>query len=414
MYTRPQRMYNGAAMINLLPLVVALLLIAGLLRVSFAFHALYILFGLYILASLWSRQAGDGIRVRRTYDTRALHGDTLTVRIEIENRTLWPVPWLRVHERLPVALAAPPFFARLVSLLPRERCELTYQLHCRQRGYYQIGPLQLSTGDVFGLRTHERELGAPAHLTVYPKIVALDELGLPSKSPFGHLRTQQPLYEDPSRVVGVRDYQSGDSLRKINWKTSAAAGRLQVKKLEPAMTLQTVLLVNLNLDEYERQDAYYATELAIVIAASIANHLAGLRQEVGLVTNGRDPLGDSAVSGVAARKGRGHLVQVLELLGRVEASIGADFCTLLREQMAHLPWGATLVVITGRESEELWETLLALRRAGFSVEVVFCNYPSRFGYDQAQGKGASLGFRCHRVWKEEDMDVWRRRVRAWS
>jgi len=401
-------------MINLLPLVLALLLVAALLRVNFVFHALYILFGVYVLASLWSRRASEGIQVRRTYDTRALLGDTLTVKLEVENRTLWPLPWLRVHERLPVGLAAPPFFARLVSLVPRERCELTYQLHCRQRGYYLLGPLQLTSGDVFGLRSAERELAAPAHVTVYPKIVALDELGLPSKSPFGHLRTQQPLYEDPSRVVGVRDYQSGDSLRKINWKTTAASGRLQVKKLEPAMTLQTVLLLNLNLEEYERQDAYYAAELAIVVAASLANHLAGLRQEVGLVTNGRDPLSDLPVSGVSARKGQGHLVQILELLGRVEATTGSDFCGLLRSQMAHLPWGSTLVVVTGRESDDLWETLLALRKAGFSVVVVFCDYPSRFGFDRARGRGASLGFRCHRIWKEEDMDVWRRRVRSWS
>ena len=401
-------------MVNLLPLVVVLLLIAGLFRVSFAFHTLYILFGLYVVAGLWSRRASQGVRVRRVFDTRALLGDTLTVRLAVENRSLWPVPWLRIHERLPVSLASPPFYAQVTSLLPRERREFVYQLQCRQRGYYHLGPLRASGGDVFGLRATEREFADPAHVTVYPKIVPLDELGLPSKSPFGHLRTPQPLYEDPSRVVGVRDYQSGDSLRKINWKTTAASGRLQVRKLEPAMTLQTVLLVNLNLEEYERQDAYYATELAIVVAASLANHLAALRQEVGLITNGRDPLSDSPAAGLTARKGRAHLTGILELLGRVEARVGFGFCEFIRRQRAHLPWGATLVVITGKESDELWETLLSLRRAGLNVVLVFCDYPSRFGLDQAQRRGASLGFRCHRVWKEEDMDVWRRRVRAWS
>lgn len=401
-------------MVSFGPLVVALLLIAALLRVSFVFHALYILFGVYLVANLWVRKASEGMLLERVFEPRALLGDTVTVRLRITNGTLWPVPWLRLRDRLPVGLAAPPFFAQLASLRPRETVEYSYPLHCRQRGYYPLGPLRFSIGDVFGLRSEEREYAVPGFITVYPMILPLDELGLPSKSPFGHLRTQQPLYEDPSRVVGVRDYQSGDSLRKINWKTTAASGRLQVRKLEPAMTLQTVLLLNLNLAEYERQDAYYATEMAIVVAASLANHLAGLRQEVGLLANGHDPASGSAAIGLAARKGRGHLTETLELLGRVEAQSGAGFCDFVRERMARLPWGSTLVVITGIATDELWETLLSVRKSGFNVVVVFCDYSSRFGFDQAWRRGASLGFACYRVWKEEDMDVWRRRTRVWK
>ena len=395
-------------MISLLPVILTLAVVAGLFRVGFALHALYVVGGLYVLAGLWTAGVRHGLTVRREYEPRAMLGDTTTVRLEVENRGLWPIPWARIHERLPVALAAPPSFVGLVSLWPKGKTTLTYEVQCRQRGYYPLGGLNVSSGDVFGLHAQSYDLVGPSHLTVYPLIVSLDELGLPSKSPFGHLRAREPLYEDPSRSVGVRDYQSGDSLRKINWKTSAAIGRLQVRKLEPAMTLQTVLLVNLALDEYERQDAYYATEQAIVVAASAANNLVGLRQEVGLVTNGRDPLGGSP-AGVAVRKGRSHLVGILELLGRIDQVSGGDFLSLLRAQMSHLPWGATLVVITSNDRPGLWDTLLALKRAGFNVVLIFCDYPSLLGYNQARGRAESLGFPCHRVWKTEDLDVWRRR-----
>jgi len=335
-------------------------------------------------------------------------GDTTTVRLEVENRGLWPIPWARIHERLPVALSAPPYFVGLIALWPKGKATLSYELQCRQRGYYALGGLNVTSSDVFGVRTQSYDLLGPSHLTVYPLVVSLDELGLPSKSPFGHLRAREPLYEDPSRAIGVRDYQTGDSLRKINWKTSAAIGRLQVRKLEPAMTLQTVLMVNLALNEYERQDAFYATEQAIVVAASIANHLVGLRQEVGLVTNGRDPLGGSP-AGLAVRKGRSHLIAILELLGRIDQTSSADFLSLLRGQMSHLPWGATLVVVTSNDRPDLWDTLLALKRAGFNVVLVFCDYPSLIGYNQARGRAESLGIGCYRVWKTEDLDVWRRR-----
>ena len=65
------------------------------------------------------------------------------------------------------------------------------------------------------------------------QVVPVADLGLPSRSPFGHLKTQQRLYQDPSRTIGVRDYVPGDSVRTINWKTSAATGSLKVRKLEP-------------------------------------------------------------------------------------------------------------------------------------------------------------------------------------
>jgi len=176
------------------------------------------------------------------------------------------------------------------------------------------------------------------------------------------------------------------------------------------MTLQTVLLVNLSLAEFDSRDAHYASELAIVVAASLANHLVGLRQEISLITNGRDPIADAPAAGLAMGKGRGQLMGVLELLGRVEARAAGDFCHFLRDQRARLPWGATLVILTAKETDDFWETLLGLRQAGFSVVVVFCDYPSRQLYERAAERGASLGFACRRIWKEEDADVWRRRA----
>ena len=404
----PHRNGTIVRVTSILPIVLVLLLIAAFLRVGFVFHALYILFGIYLLAAVWSARVGRNLRVKRSFEPRALLGDDVAVALEVRNLGFWPLPWLRVFERLPVDLATPPFHAEIISLLPRERVVLRYTLRCRRRGYYALGPLLATSGDVFGLRAVEREFRDLDHLTVYPRVLPLEELGLPSRSPFGHLRAQQPLYEDPARVSGVREYQSGDSLRKMNWRATASSGRLQVRKLEPAMTLQTIVLLNLNNDEYEGVSTEHATELAIVVAASFANRLVELRQEVGLLTNGRDPLGDRAgASGLAARKGRAQLTAVLEALGRVEPVAGAPFARMLRDEMPRLPWGATLVVVTARESDELWETLLVLRRAGYVIAVVFCDYPSPHAFDAARARAAGLGFDCNRVWREADLDAWR-------
>jgi uncharacterized protein (DUF58 family) len=402
-------------MINLLGPALLLFLLASLLKISFIYVVAYALFGVYLLATLWTRRSLNDLRFRREYRERALIGDVVQVTLEVTNRGWLPAPWLRLHERLPIQLASPPFFQTLVSLQPREQRRFTYELRCWQRGWFQVGPLTVSLGDVFGISQRERQFAAGAHLTVYPKILALDELGFPSKSPFGHLRTRQPLYDDPSRVIGIREYQNGDSLRRINWKASASSGILQVKKLEPAMTLETILLVNVNLPEFERQHSYNAAETGLVVAASVVNHLAGLRQEIGLLTNGLDPAAPDAnaptrLTGYLPKKGRSQLTTILELLGRLSLAHERPFWPLVRGEVQRLPWGATLVFITSQETDELIETLLPLRRSGFNLVLVYLDYPNPASFEDAQRRAATLGIKAYRIWRDQDLEVWQRQT----
>ena len=402
-------------MVSLLPVAISLFLLASFLKITFIYNIAYLLFAVFALSKFWTDRNAKDLTCQRTYVERALIGDVVDVTIKVANRGFLPCPWLRIHDRLPIELTAPPLFEAVFALGPRGHQEFTYQLNCRQRGWYVIGPLTLTLGDVLGLNERRRVFSAETHLTVYPKILPLDELGFPSKSPFGHLRSRQPLYEDPSRVVGVRAYQSGDSLRSINWKVTASSGSLQVRKLEPAMTLETVIFLNVNLPEFVRQSAYSAVERGIVTAASIANHLVSLRQEVGLLTNGLDPAepngqAEDRLAGYLPRKGRGQLISVLELLGRIEIAQDQAFWPRVRRESARLPWGATLAFVTPSETEELVDTVLPLHRAGFNVILIYLDYPDPAQFDLANQRARSLGLRAYRVWRESDLEIWRRQA----
>ena len=91
--------------------------------------------------------------------------------------------------------------------------------------------------------------------------------------------------------MGVRPYQIGDSPRRIHWSATASAGQMLVKRYQPAIARETLICLDLDLTSYTGKRFYDATELAIVTAASIANHIAvreGL--PVGLATQALDPL----------------------------------------------------------------------------------------------------------------------------
>ena len=316
---------------NFVPFLLILFVIAALLRVDFFFTIVYLFFAVYLLSRLWTPRTVKHLHVQRRFVNRAFPGDSVKVDLTVHNVGWLPIPWLEVHESLRVELTAPPFYREVVSLGPRERRHFYYTLHCRRRGYYPIGPLTMQTGDLLGIVRPSQVQAAPDHVIVYPRVVPLQQLGLPTRSPQVALPARSPLFEDPARVMGVRDYQRGDSPRRIHWTATASAGRLLVKQYQPSIARETLICLDLNQEDYERRQRYTATELAIVVAASIANHIVvreGL--PVGLTTEAWDPLlDDRARFFLPPRSERAHLMSLLEVLAWCWLPARPGCCRLL-------------------------------------------------------------------------------------
>jgi uncharacterized protein (DUF58 family) len=299
-----------------------------------------------------------------------------------------------------------------VSLGPKGRAQFTFTLNADKRGYYPIGPLHLRSGDVIGLAENVQNEGRADNLIVYPRIVPLAHVPLPSHSPLGTLRHTQPIFEDPTRVRGKRDYVAGDSLRRVDWKATASTGRLQVKQFEPSIALETAIVLNLNADEYDYRTRYDATELAVVVAASLANWIVGRRQSVGLWVNGEDPLiGQSQPSeifpaAILPRKGRAHLTRLLEVLARVRSIKTQPLVDQLRQTLPRLSWGTTLIVITGSLDEAVFDEIFRARRAGLDVLVALMGLvPDRVAVVQ---RARHFGVPLYEFTRERDLDLWRK------
>ena len=243
--------------------LVTLFIIAAYLRVEFFFTLLYLFLIVYLLARVWARRSLVRLRTHRQYTDHAFFGDQVLVDAVVQNASWLPVPWLELHESLPVQLTTPPFHRAVVSLGSREKTRFQYTLHCRQRGYYAIGPLTLQTGDLLGMIGRSQVQLPPQTIIVYPQILPLHQLGLPTHSPMVALPATSHLFEDPTRVMGVRDYQQGDSPRRIHWTATASADRLLVKQYQPSIARETLICLDLNEDDYGARQRLTATELSI-------------------------------------------------------------------------------------------------------------------------------------------------------
>lgn len=391
-------------MLRFIPFLLLLFLVAALLRVDFYFTIAYLFFGAYLLARLWTGRALRHVSIRREFVDRAFNGDDVPVRVTLHNTGALPVTWLHVKESLPVDLGVPGQQSRVFSLNPREQQHLSYTLRCRKRGVYTLGPLTARTGDLFGLIEPAVAQAEPDRIIVYPRIVPLGRLGLPTRSPLAILPERTPLFEDPARVIGVRAYNPGDSLRRIHWTASASAGQLLVKNYQPAIARETFLCLDLNAESYDIRGRHDAIELAVVAAASIANYIiVHERQPVGLTAQATDGLtGEPGNFFLSARPERAHLMSVLEALARVQTAQAGRFPEFLRQQRLHLAWGTTLVVITGRESSGLMDTLAQLRQAGFPVALILVQVGRPAV--ETQRRAALLHMPLYQLWRERDLE----------
>ncbi|MHB9033619.1 MAG: DUF58 domain-containing protein [Anaerolineae bacterium] len=391
---------------NLLVFLLGVILLAAFFRFDFIFYIVYIFFFIYLLSRAWIDAALKRVVCERIYEPRALNGEKIPVTLKITNRSWLPLPYLRVHESSPAQLKTPNFEQAILSLGPRASATMHYELDCRSRGYYPLGPMIIEAGDLFGIYSEERQVIHKHNITVYPRIVALTELGLPAQTPFGTLRRKQSLMQDPSRLLGVRPYTAGDSMRHIHWKMTASSGQLQTKRFEPAISVEAQIFLNLNREDYTVQRLISASELAIITAASFANLLIQKRQTVGISSNGSDPLvGEDTIVNLQPNNGSAQLTEILSILARIQLNEQLPFTDTLRKAQLQLRWGGTAVVITPHAGEDLISVLLMFKRSGLNVFLVLVD--PQASVSMMSQRMAKAGVETYQVWQEQDLNVWR-------
>ncbi len=335
------------------------------------------------LAWVWQRLAFLGVAYeRRLSETRVFQGEHVTLTLRVTNRKWLPLAWLRVNDRMPLALSprekplSPShipltgFLESRASLLWNERARWDYHIACNKRGYYALGPATISSGDLFGLFERALEFPRIDRLIVYPRIDPLEEWGVPPKEPFGDARARLPVFQDPIRIRGLRDYHPEDAPKHIHWRATARHNALKVKQYDPTVNFNWVFFLNLATYEQPWQgvDSERA-ERAIRLTASLANFAAQQKYAFGLVANGTYPDSDQRLRIMPGRDPM-QLRNVLEALAAVSYYVASPLETLLRRESANLPWGATLIVVTALVTENLLAELLRLREVGRRLALI--------------------------------------------
>ena len=379
--TRPVSESSGFLFHN-----VTLLVLTGILLISAwsGLATLVVLPGLVlgaaVLAKIWTRLSLVHVTCQRVIKVHRLFpGDPIELAFQVVNRKPLPLPWLEVEDTIPLELAdgemplssRGPNFRSLIrssSLLWYRRAKWKSQLRAQKRGYYPLGPIRLRSGDLFGFYARTIEFPASEPILVYPEILPLAQISIPSLFPLGDVRSEKRIFQDPARPIGLRDYQPGDSLRHIHWKASSRSQRLQVKVFEPTTTLQASLF--LAVDSFQENGEFHDQdfEWGISIAASLAHHFMEKGIAAGLFVNTQQA--DSALPvRILAGGSREQILILLEALAKITPKPSEAFELFLQRERRNLFLGNTLIFILKKISQNFSGQIEELREAGYKVRV---------------------------------------------
>ncbi len=389
------------------------IIIVGLLLRQPLLLVVGLLGALVLLATdTWAKYCLQDLRYQRQFsEQRVLFGEEITLSLSVENAKLLPLPWLEIEDSVPRTLTftGPQLrvgtasnmvvLESLFSLRWYERVTRPYTVLCNARGVHTFGPTVVRSGDVFGFLDRQESLSNRQYLLVYPLVVPITRFGLPSRHPFGDNRAPRRLLEDPSRVIGVRDYMYGDDLRRVHWKATARMMQLQSKVYQPTTTYTLVLFLNV----VSQLDAWYGIrpelqELAICATASVADWALNEGFAVGLYANtmmympevgmlppthqeGEEK--EQALEAVVAdqlKRRRIHLPpasneeqrkRIMEVLARIQSYFGSSIEDLIQVERVRLPAGATVVVVTSTVSDPLLDSLARVKQSGHAVTILY-------------------------------------------
>lgn len=364
----------------ILPL--AALFLLGLALELPALNALALAMGLLLwAASSWRKRALQGLSyTRRLHFSRGVLGEEIDVRIEVRNQKWLPMLWLIAADLWPRAVAPKeeaqlqeshiPKVGRLVNVFrlgPYSRTRRRYQIQLRERGVYPLGPVRLESGDPFGLYTGSVEAGGIDLVTVFPEAAPLPKMELPAASPFGERRVRRRLFEDPSRPMGIRDYQITDEFRRVHWPATAKTGRMQSKVYEPTSERMLVICLNTATSERHWEGVYpEVLEHLVRVAAAVSYQTTQEGYQVGLVSNGTMTNSDQPYRILPGRS-KQQLSLLLTALAGVTPLVGLPFHRYLLKELPKLPYGTVLMVITAVVDGVLLETLMEAKRHGRKV-----------------------------------------------
>ena len=283
-----------------------------------------------VLAALFVAAGRPRVDVVRRLSPPLVHeGDRITVDATVTNRSGRAIHNVSLIDDVE-HLGRAEF--QVGALADGASADASYQVICRPRGVYRVGPTTVGVSDPFRLATVRSRLDRVDRLIVYPTVEDLTGFpGTRGRDPSMQASRPEFSHRGGEDFFTLREYRYGDDLRRVHWPSSARRDELMIKQLETPWQSRALVLLDPRPDAYQNDACF---EKAVQGAASMVRHLSSTGFDADLWAGGTNAI---RVADYAA---------AMEALARVQTQPGLDLRGAAG-RLAKVGRGGALILISG-------------------------------------------------------------------
>lgn len=327
---------------------------------------LYAILGAYLLYELqgflyhrfWNKRLQVNLSLSRNH---AVEGEDCILTETISNHKLLPIPILKVkfmtsnqlrfYDMSNANITDHYYRTDLLSVMMFQKITRNIPFCCSHRGYYTFDKMFLVCSDLLLESEYVSSYDLNVHLYVYPRLVDYERLRIPFQKMLGTVQSKRFINEDPFEFKGIREYQTFDTLKAINWKASAKANSLMVNVFDYTASQQIKIVLNLEAAVLKKQEDLL--EESIRIAASFSAKFIEQGIPTAFYTNAPDIVTKEPVK-LPAGSGMNHLRVIYEALSRIDTTNDIPaFLPLLKEELLKSNQGDYTILISTNQKEDL-------------------------------------------------------------
>ncbi len=240
--------------------------------------------------------------------------------------------------------------------------------HTSKRGYYGISGVNIVAMDFFMSKRFAAVKENDSYFYVFPSRRYVEELSAVFSKVYGELPVRYGIVEDPYMFGGIREYTTSDSMRRINWKSSAKTGELMVNIYHYSSEQKIKILINYETNNMIKPE--YLNEMCIEMAGSTAEYFIDRKLPVSVSANAPDCItGEIEETDYGATSE--HMVFIDKYLARLGKDEGLDsFFQILDKEISNMDKSITYIIFSPYYKDDLLIKLDYLAENGISVHMI--------------------------------------------
>lgn len=322
---------------------------------------------------IYAKNWGKNLKVSLKFcNDHIIEGERSSLAEIIENRKALPLTMLKVKFSCSRELVFYDMEGSSVTdlyyrndvfvVMPYQKITRTLDFCGKKRGYYNILGIDLVASDLFLQKENVRYDETDTWFYIYPKPYTKQEFVQVLMQLNGEVIAKRHMIEDPFEYRGIREYQTYDDVKSINWKATAKTGDFMVN--EKNFTSVNNVRIFINLEDRGVLRKEDMVEISIQMAAGLVENFLDLGMQVSLFCNSKDLITKEPLA-IAENAGSGQANVINRGLARLDTGNDAlPFAQLFRDKVMEEKKSNITLFLSPNGYEDFQELLLDYQETG--------------------------------------------------